>query len=41
MPAFADERLLTPEEIGLLADWLRGEWVPTRTAAQPTQRLVP
>lgn len=25
MPAFADEKVLTPEQIGLLADWLRGE----------------
>lgn len=26
MPAFADQHLLSPSEIGLLADWLRGEW---------------
>jgi mono/diheme cytochrome c family protein len=24
MPAF--EKLLTPEQIGILADWLRGDW---------------
>ncbi|MEY2878221.1 MAG: hypothetical protein RLZZ15_601 [Verrucomicrobiota bacterium] len=26
MPAFGEEKQLTPEEIGLVADWLRGEW---------------
>ena len=26
MPAFGEEKQLTPHEIGLLADWLRGEW---------------
>ena len=26
MPAFGEEKQLTPDEIGLLADWLRGEW---------------
>jgi ubiquinol-cytochrome c reductase cytochrome b subunit len=31
MPAFGEEKQLTPEEIGLVADWLRGEWFePTR-----------
>jgi ubiquinol-cytochrome c reductase cytochrome b subunit len=39
MPAFGGERLLTPEEIETLADWLRQEWVPTRLAVQ-TRRLV-
>ncbi len=27
MPAFGEKRILTPGEIGLIADWLRGEWV--------------
>jgi mono/diheme cytochrome c family protein len=26
MPAFGDDKLLTQEQIGLVADWLRGEW---------------
>jgi ubiquinol-cytochrome c reductase cytochrome b subunit len=26
MPAFGDDKVLTPEAIGLIADWLRGEW---------------
>ncbi len=26
MPAFAEEKQLTEQEIGLIADWLRGEW---------------
>ena len=26
MPAYLDEKSLTPQEIGLVADWLRGEW---------------
>jgi ubiquinol-cytochrome c reductase cytochrome b subunit len=26
MPAFGEEKSLTPQEIGLVADWLRGEW---------------
>ncbi len=25
MPAFADEKVLTPDQIGLIADWLRGD----------------
>jgi ubiquinol-cytochrome c reductase cytochrome b subunit len=25
MPAFAEEKVLTPEQIGLIADWLRGD----------------
>jgi ubiquinol-cytochrome c reductase cytochrome b subunit len=29
MPAFGAERLLTAGEIGVLADWLRGDWVPS------------
>ena len=26
MPAFGEEKILSPEAIGLLTDWLRGEW---------------
>jgi ubiquinol-cytochrome c reductase cytochrome b subunit len=26
MPVFGDKRMLTAHEIGLIADWLRGEW---------------
>ena len=26
MPAFGEEKQLTPQEISLVADWLRGEW---------------
>jgi ubiquinol-cytochrome c reductase cytochrome b subunit len=26
MPAFGEKRILSAEEIGLIADWLRGEW---------------
>ena len=26
MPAFGDQHMLTPQEIELLADWLRGDW---------------
>ena len=26
MPAFGEKKQLTPQEIGLVADWLRGEW---------------
>jgi mono/diheme cytochrome c family protein len=37
MPAFVDQHMLTPQEIELLADWLRGDWYeppnPPRAAA--------
>jgi ubiquinol-cytochrome c reductase cytochrome b subunit len=26
MPAYAEEKSLTPQEISLVADWLRGDW---------------
>ncbi|HVR34222.1 MAG TPA: cytochrome b N-terminal domain-containing protein [Methylomirabilota bacterium] len=26
MPEFGESEILTPEEVGLLADWLRGDW---------------
>jgi ubiquinol-cytochrome c reductase cytochrome b subunit len=29
MPAYGEEKSLTPQEIGLVADWLRGEWYET------------
>ncbi len=34
MPAFGDKGILTPAEIGLLADWLRGEWYEPSTVAK-------
>ena len=35
MPAFGEKGILTAEEIGLLADWLRGEWyVPASAKAE-------
>ncbi|MEO7362759.1 MAG: hypothetical protein ABI120_20675, partial [Gemmatimonadaceae bacterium] len=35
MPSFATEKTLTLKEIGMVADWLRGEWYvpPPRTGA--------
>jgi ubiquinol-cytochrome c reductase cytochrome b subunit len=29
MPAFGEKQILSPEAIGLLADWLRGDWYET------------
>ena len=26
MPAFGEKQILSPQAIGLIADWLRGEW---------------
>jgi mono/diheme cytochrome c family protein len=26
MPAFGEKKILSSEEIGLIADWLRGDW---------------
>jgi mono/diheme cytochrome c family protein len=26
MPAFAEQQRMTPEQIGMLADWIRGDW---------------
>lgn len=36
MPAFGEEKSLTPQEIGLVADWIRGEWYvpPAPVSAQ-------
>jgi len=35
MPAFGEKKMLSPEEIGLIADWLRGDWYEP---AQPQAR---
>ena len=32
MPAFGDDKLLTPEQIELVTDWLRGEWYEGESA---------
>jgi ubiquinol-cytochrome c reductase cytochrome b subunit len=33
MPAFGDDQILSPQALGLLADWLRGDWyVPAEDA---------
>ena len=32
MPAFGAKNILTPREMEILADWLRGDWVPARQA---------
>jgi ubiquinol-cytochrome c reductase cytochrome b subunit len=34
MPAFGEEKSLTAQEIGLVADWLRGEWYEPPAAAR-------
>ena len=38
MPAFGEEKSLTPQEIGLVADWLRGEWYEPATGEAPRER---
>lgn len=36
MPAFGREKTLSPKELGLVADWLRGDWfMPTVKPAKP------
>ena len=35
MPAYGEEKSLTPQEIGLVADWLRGDWY------EPAERESP
>jgi len=35
MPAFGEKQILDAQSIGLLADWLRGDWYEPATAAQP------
>jgi ubiquinol-cytochrome c reductase cytochrome b subunit len=32
MPSFGEEKMLTDQEIGLVVDWLRGEWYEPATA---------
>jgi ubiquinol-cytochrome c reductase cytochrome b subunit len=34
MPAFGEKQVLTPEAIGLIADWLRKDWYEPVTAQQ-------
>jgi mono/diheme cytochrome c family protein len=34
MPAFGEEETLTEKQIGLLADWIRGDWVRTEEDQQ-------
>lgn len=35
MPAFADKKILDAKQLGLLADWLRGDWyVPPKNGAK-------
>lgn len=34
MPAFADDGILTRQQIEMIADWLRGEWYEPQTAAR-------
>jgi len=41
MPAFADDKILGPQAIRLIADWMRGEWYEapeTTGATASTQR---
>jgi len=33
MPLFGEEKVITPGELGLIVDWLRGEWFEPRPAA--------
>lgn len=35
MPAFGEQKLLSPEEIGVIADWLRGDWWSPSDDAKP------
>jgi hypothetical protein len=32
VPKFGEDQILNPHAIGLLADWLRGEWYETKIA---------
>ncbi len=38
MPAFGDDRILEPQAVGLIADWLRGEWY--EPAAEPAAAVA-
>jgi ubiquinol-cytochrome c reductase cytochrome b subunit len=35
MPSFGTEKSLSPREIALIVDWIRGEWV--RPTVRPTR----
>ena len=35
MPAYGPDKILTPQEIGLVADWLRGEWYEPKAKPSP------
>ncbi len=39
MPAYGPDKVLSPQEIGLVADWLRGEWYVPQ--ADPPPDLIP
>ncbi len=47
MPAFAEDtqhpehNLLSPRELTLIVDWLRGDWYEPTTSSQPTRKLKP
>jgi ubiquinol-cytochrome c reductase cytochrome b subunit len=34
MPSFGQKQILTPEQIGLLVDWLRGDWYEAKPAVE-------
>jgi ubiquinol-cytochrome c reductase cytochrome b subunit len=38
MPAFGDDKVLDPASIGMLADWLRGDWYRPNSAAPASVR---
>ena len=39
MPAFGEEKQLDPRAIGLIADWLRGDWYEPEIASRPVRNL--
>jgi len=39
MPLFGEEKSLTPQEIGLVADWLRGEWYQPGEQENPKPKV--
>jgi ubiquinol-cytochrome c reductase cytochrome b subunit len=41
MPAFGEKQILDPAQIGLLADWLRGDWYEPAEAAGNTKDQTP
>lgn len=40
MPAFGEKGILTPETIGLIADWLRGDWYEPNNPAEPVTTIA-